>query len=402
MAAPTISLAPPAISMHHDPTFFQILTTNEAEDNNSGYIQVYARYDDEYHPSTWPENFIVELEPNYGNENKATIGIHRLLKFLIDLPTTNSLTQATIASGKLGRNSGEIQLRFQDQFGSPKIIQDPLQNSPWYKVVNGATRNWNGFAGKYSASVILLNSWVSFRRSVTRNKWSKEILKNQPEYLSFYVPTLATASISFTANILLKNGTLVPGVGLGSANLVKGCNWVSTSFHSFNLHVLYPTAVKYYLEIKYGATLLGTITYHVLQNEPDNPIYILMETGTGGVEVLRVAGKKTYEHEVSSVEYEKAVWLGTSQQQGTIHKDFKQGQPRIKCNSGYFQREYIEHLTQLLYSRIWLIDMVRNKFYAYNVVTSSVKESDDNDELHNLEFTIDQGWKSNTASTFNQ
>jgi hypothetical protein len=386
---PSIDLYPPDINFNQDPMFLQF-STSSTEENLSGYVQVHAKYDDE--GST--EHFLVELEPNYGFDGSAVVNLSGLMPFRMSPPADNSILAGAIQSGLLGRVSGELRASYADQYGTPKVIQS-ITAGAWVKVVDGASEYWNGFNGRTEAAV-LLNSLSSYRRSSTKNSIIKEIMPGQPEYISFYAAS--ATSITITANILTADGTLHANHACGTVSLVKGCNWVSVNLQQLGILTAYPTAVKYRLNITGG----WVITYQIITNEPEYNIFLLMDTGTGGVETVKVAGQKEYSTTTSSIEVERMMWLGSSHRDGLIDRIHKQGQKEIKCNSGYYTREYVEHLAQLLYGRIWLIDTVRHKFLAYNTISTEITESADNSDLYNCEFTIQQAWKSYNHSTFNQ
>ena len=404
----TATIYPPAINFDKDPMIFEMETSLKTgspgsieftEDNLSGYLQVYATYDDENNAT---EHFIVELEPNYNTLNgKTAADLRNLMNFKMSPPADTSILASGKAAHALGRVSGRMKVVFGDQFGAPKLIEDPLTVGSWFKVVAGASKYWNGFSGKYSQNIIMLNSLVSFRRRATNNIIVKDIMAGQPEYVSFYCPA-AAQTLTITANVLLDDGTLNSNVSLGTVSLPLGVSAVRCNLEQLGILTTYPTAVKYKLIFKSGATQIGSITYQIIRNEPENNIFVLMETGTGGVETVRVSGKNEYGQKVSYVEFERPIWLGSNFRDGLIDKTFTQGQAEIRCNSGYVQREYAEHLAQLAYGRVWLIDTVRKKFLAYNVTNTSIKESEDGSDLHNVEFTIEQAWKSFSSSSFNQ
>jgi hypothetical protein len=391
--AVTLTISPAPVVFNQDPMFLQFSTSETTQVNHSGYVQIYATYDDENNAT---EYFIVELEPSFDPNHLATLNLANLIGLETATPSNNTIGNASITVGELGRSSGQIQARFGEAYGHPKIIQEPLSLSAWISVVRGGTEYWQGFSGIESQSVYLLNSLRTFRNK--KEEIVKEIYHDQPEYVSFYAK--AASTVVMTATIQLRDGTTQTML-LPDASISKGCSYVGISPDQIGILAAHPTAVKYRV-LFFSGVLLGYITYSLLQNEPENNIYLLMETGTGGVETIKVAGKNQYSAEVSYNQHERAVWLGTNHTHGTISHSNKRGQKIIKCNSGFYSREYCDHLEQLLYGKVWLIDKVRKKFLAYNVTDTSLKTSDDDDELYYIEFTIEQAWKSTSHNTFNQ
>ncbi len=399
---PTINTAPPVISFNKDPMIFQAETTRKSgsagayewtEENLSGYLQVFfVDVDDN-------ESFLAELNPSYNNiDGKYAVNLGNLAPLVVEPPTDESINDFVYDGLRSVRSAGAIYVKYGDQFGIPKLIEDPLTVSAYYQVIAGSTKYWNGLAGRYADPIVLLHSWKSYRRRANFNQFYKQVLSTQPEYISVYIQDL-NQSLVLNVRVYKSDDTFVD-ITMPSITLSRGVTHVPTDMARLGISSV-PLAQSYRIGINSNPSL-GYLYHSIIDQEPDNVLYMLMDNGCGGVETVRLQGQKTFGHEVSYVEHERPVFVGSNFRDGQIDQEFKSGVPTIGANSGYFDREYIEHISQLLYGKVWLIDTVRSKFLRYRVTSTSVQESDDSDDLYNLKLTFAQGWRDHSSNTFNQ
>lgn len=398
----TITTAPPAKNFNHDPMILEVETARKTlvgdayewtEPNLSGYLQVWGIRNDA------SEYFIVELNPNYNTaDGKYAVNLARFLPLIMEPPPDSTVLSFTFDYGLLANASGKIKVLFGEQFGEPKMIEETLTESAHYEVVEGSTKYWNGFYGKYSQDLILLHSWKTFKRDVLFNQFYKEVLKDQLEYICIYCSS-ESESVTINVRVYPTTGGVVD-YDLDPINIVRGVNYVRV-----DPFVLGVTAVANYGQYRLSLNAdpqYGYLYYSVLDQEPEDAMYFLMDNGIGGLEVIRFQGKKTNRHETSFTEHERPVWVGDDFRKGQIQQEFKTGFPVIEANSGYYDREFIEHICQIMYGNVWFIDLVRGKFLRYRVISTSEKESDTHEDLYNLQVTFAQGWRDKSNNTFNQ
>lgn len=419
--ATNITLAPPQTNFLSDPMFIEIETDRKNaapgggftfnEVNLSCYMQIEVYFDNEWGVGVVPNHFLTELEPNYNNaDGKCTVDLKNLIPLSITPPPDESIPPQISAipfsfkSGLLGKSSGAIIVKFADQFGNPKIVENSLNVSPPYKVVYGSSRFWQGFSTLHNRNLILLNSFRSFERNIN-NIIVKEIFLNQPEYLSFY--SRVDTTLNLFANVTLEDGTMVPDVAL-TANPItikKGCNYVGVSLSQTRITYLHPTAKKYTLKFTspdQSVQNMPQVQYSIMKHETMNLMYLLFDTGIGGVETLPIYGRIKKSNEVQSAQNEKQAWKGTNFRDGVISSSFRNGKQVIECNSGYNTPDYIEHISQILYSEfVWLIDTARRKFIRVQVTSSEADIKDSASDLHNLKFTIKDAFRSYSHNSFN-
>ena len=254
-------------------------------------------------------------------------------------------------------------------------------------TIVGQSKYWNGFP---LSGDVLLHSMFTVRRS-TSNAIIKEVLLDSPEYISIYSPAGGTASMSIKVYDHLGAVTTIAK----TAPLVEGCNYIGVS--PIQLGVSAVANAKFY-----NIEVLGSVLRYVIAaGEPKDQIYILYETGAGGVETLRVSGNKTRKIKAEGSVLQKVRWAGDNQRNGLIVESTKSVTPQIRCNSGYYSPEYIEHLAQLICGKVWLINRTRKTFERYYIDESSLDLDTSNDDLHTIDFTITQGWTDSIANTFN-
>lgn len=395
---PTITTAPPSINFNNDPMIFEVETANKtgagpyewSEDNLSGYMQVW------FNDNLNVDSFITELNPNYNTaDGKTAVNLVRLAPLDLLPPPDSALLESDVTSGRIIEASGSLVVKYGDQYGIPKEIEDPLAQSAFYQVVYGSSKYWNGFTDKYSDTVILLHSWRNFKRSVNFNQFYKEVTQEQPEYIGVFCQD-ESASVDITIRVYKSDGGTTD-LTTKTITALRGVNWINVKPSLLGVFGV-TDGVSY----RIGNLTMGYLYYAMLESEPADSLYLLMDNGCGIFETIRMQGKIDFSHEVSFVEQEKAVWIGSNFREGRISQHFKSGVPTIEANSGYYSREYIEHISQLLYGKVWLIDTVRNKFLAHRVTSSKITESDTHTDLFNIKIEVAQGWRDYSSNTFNQ
>lgn len=398
---PTIEIQPKSLNLSKDPIFISIKTDKFtgtppyewSEDNLSCYMQLWKVGDPD-------DIFVCEINPSYSRYTaEAVTDLTALSSLSPSVPSHDSISIFSIQSGEANAAYGEYYIKYADRFGSPAEVDSTLSTTPTFAVIYGASKYWAGF-GKQSdiQTDYLLHTQLSFRDNILLPRWKKEIKKDSPEYVYYYANAAKNMPLGLT--ILYTDGTTT-GHPLSPVAIVKGVNWIDLSYKSIDIDA----------KISSGKTLLGyninfndasaEMQYVLYDHEDDYDLYLLMSNGIGGCEVIRMNGRKTFGVQTSGQSYRRSRWIDSNFQDGLIDNLLTEGYPTIKCNSGYYAREYIEHLEQLLYGQVWLIDRTRKRFLKYVVTSKSVVSAEDGSDLHAINIDIHQAWHDQSSTTFN-
>lgn len=394
---PSISLAPPTYNFLFDPIWIGIETSNKSAAPGGGFEWTLPNLS--LLVEVWYVNedgvgrLITNLETTYNPATGDTkIDLSRLLPLDIAPPPDSVIGSASVEYGRILGMYGAIYLKLREAYGIPKELSGTTQTTADFYIVYGSSRYHNG-PDKGPAN-ILLHSYYSFRRKQTRNVFYKEVTRDQPEIICIW--SKAGGSISLNKTVR-KTGNVLEA-GTVPVTLQKGVNYIAAS--PTQLGITGTDVIGYTIGLGSFSPYQG-INYVLRQNEPDDQLFLLMDNGCGGLETIRVSGNKSFDVDVEFEKFERPRIPGDDFRKGNVDTTIKRGADRIQCNTGYYSRDYIEHIRQLAMGKVWLIDMVRKKYNRYIVTSGSIKVSESQADLFAFDFTIEQAWRSHSFSSFN-
>lgn len=387
----TIQIAPPSLAFADDVLHFELLGTSftgtedpyePTEDNLSCYVQVWKK-------GTIEDEFLVELRAPFSLKNKrAFFDLSSALRLTTPPPNSGTL-QGNIAVTTPGGDATYYLLHGQ-MFGSPALPESSLTQSSDYHVISGATRYLQGLP---TANVHYLHSMVSS----SGKRIIKEVTRDEPGLAYFYCKNAETCAV----NVRLEYSVGFENVDLGTFNFFAGSincltvGWQQLRVEQFMIGSV--SNLRYYI-VQF--TIDGT-TYerycHLDLRSPDNERYIAYSNGIGGVEILRCFGDETISTSVTKSAFVRPRTASPNYRTGSIGTLSSGGHDIYEVNTGYYSRDYIMHLRQLLVASAWLVDRDRGDYYAISILDDDLDIVSDGDDRYSLTIR----YRTDEVPTFN-
>lgn len=183
-------------------------------------------------------------------------------------------------------------------------------------------------------------------------------------------------------------------------NSEVGINYVPVGWNQLDLdtNITTPSGAKpeYYtvsLTDSGDPTGIGMTMFFQLHECQPYTRYILMETGLGGMETIPLFGKHSYAVESSRETTRITTTPLSNSETGTYANFNRQTNRVITSRTGYYTKNYIDLLSQLLCGELWEIDIIGDRFLKIAADQQSFRELYKEDEdLYALEFRYRQGW----------
>jgi hypothetical protein len=392
---PNITLAPKQQNFSKDPIWVEIEGSlfsaapgggfQPTVDNLSLYVQIWATSDD---PAITAMELIAELSLPYSRKNKKVeFNLANMLNVYPTPPQDNALTYLNYGSVQPNLSdiawgpTKKIQIKYNDMYGAPAELPLTLIDSDIYTYIYGSSPYWYGFGPDPNAKKALLHSYVA-KNGLTA---IKEIRREQPEFMYVYSPTAST--LNFSIEVVFTDGTAANVVTFGRL-IPAGISWHAIGIDQNTLTLTAdPTkTVNLYIINVVG---LGSIVYQLDDHTTEYDEYIIYDNGLGGCETLRCSGRHQTAYSVDKEIFTRAISRGTNFRRGIKGIVSATGQDAMILNTGYYEKEYIQHIRQVIIGEAWYIDQRRRSFEHVIVKDASIKPVDRSEDLFYVQFTIE-------------
>lgn len=353
------------------------------QDNLSALLKVFKAIDEEENTEE------VTLNGTYDQEGNAPFNLSDIFDLKPGLPTTASIDyNASYPFGVATASFVKYYLRYADKFGTPAVAQGLLKSNEYYALYGGSPGDSEGSLFGFG-----FNSYVLHSYQTAGVAYRKPVSPRQPDY-AYIFTTIQLTDYKVKAVAYYDDGTQADIAVSTTPFTLQAYKIYWFPSGPFQLGLDDPPGkqlVAYdWILINDAETSLGnpTIQYSVdCDCHPWN-LYLLFSNGVGGCESINIRGKTALNYESSRDNLQLLRSSDFSDQDGEFAHFNQSGQQVWRCNTGYYEKEYIEHLRQLLLAEAWIIDTDKEKFVRVNVDSNSLRIREDDQELFFLEFNI--------------
>ncbi len=337
-----------------------------------------------------PDIFHARLSAPYRSSGRMTVDLSDL--FEMDIPLPNSSL-----SGSQKHHYGtyrRYKIIHGDRYGDPPITQGN-QTSDEFTIVRGSSPEFNGFGPDVVSEA---TPWYLCHSYMIRDhdgfKQVRPVVAPDQTIL-LYIYCNAGITINYTVDIETSSG--LSDQANGSINAIIGLSNAHLSLNDFGS--AFENIIGFDITLE-GGGKQQTISFIVDDAVNDYARIFLYENGCGGMETIRLAGRHERGVQVSAQNINTVVWSGFNHAIGQYSGGKRSGNHTLIMNTGYYPREYIQHLEQIMYSDLWYWDDVLNKFYRYTIEQTNMKIHDDQAGKYNLSIPIRPAWERTSANQF--
>lgn len=331
----------------------------------------------------------------YDRNRRAAFNLRGAFDWLeAGLPSSGSIEPnvgSTLLNAAPANTVAKARLRYADRFGSGAPKAEAMLPTAFFYVIAGAIAGDAAGGFPYGASFFFLHNYrrrdgVAFRKPIARE---------QPDWLYFFSKNTATFSVSFT--IAWSNGTTTtytPAAGPGYSIEANSARWIQCGFEQCKLGSVAPPSpgleIVGYSPILTVSGLHAPVIAHfdVVADWHPWQLFLLMETGLGGMESVYLRGKSEWKYTADREEYERSPSAENNLQLGERDTYLASARHVVEASTGWQQAHYIEHLRQILLGKTWIIDQVNNRFIRVIVETKTLDVKADDQDLFSLSITL--------------
>lgn len=263
---------------------------------------------------------------------------------------------------------------------------------PYYMLYGGLSAlSNNTFSTALSSPIVCHNYNPTLESAVP-----KEVGINQPDWVYLWVD-LEIPNAYVSTKIYWSDGTstdYTPSHASPATLLGNTLYWFQSGYRQMRLHEATPPEANLSI-IGYDWLLLNaddevvrSIHFIVECECPPNELYILFDTGLGGMETLRVKGHLTTGYEVQRSTFRVTKYAGYTPADGEVSYFNQRGVAVYQCATGWYDARYIQHLRQMLLADCWLVDVRNNRFVKIIITEDSIRDTSTDSDLFGFEFSF--------------
>lgn len=374
----TVITAPKEANYNLDPIHFVVETDmidgdgDSSQPNLSMYVQIFDN-----------GTMISELNVPFDRYSKrAYIDLGGLMDLRASLPTDDAIE--SYGSGGANYSLTKLSINYAEMYGDPVAIPATLDSSPEYYIIHGGTPYWYGL-GPNPAVNKVLHSYISR----TGRFAVKELRVNQPEWVYYF---MVSGSVTVEWTIQYTDGTddsgFAPSAPVAAAGAISYVNVGYTATGA--AAAADPDKSVHLYTVNIGGAGDNTVLYyHIDDHDTEHDEYLCYDNGIGGIEVLRCSGRHETGVDVRKETYLKARVQGSNYRDGMTGTSIAVGAQQMVLNTGYYSKEYIEHLAQIIMGECWYIDRARTKIVHVTVKDRNTRLVNAADDLHAMTVTIE-------------
>lgn len=327
--------------------------------NLSSFVQLYERVG-----ANW--SLIASLQAPYSSAQKlALYNLHSLLTFrpLADhLPTyvPNTTFDKGIAAGMVK----EIRIDYADRYGFPPEA-DPMITAPSKYVVYGG-RRIRSFAPEFGP-IFVAHNYARIGAP------AKRVTQTQPDWIYAYSTEAQTVSIEVEVYHMPNNHHTFD---LGDHMLEPyKMHWFESGFTQLDLRQRLLDLDITGLPTGYHFTIIKggerhTVKYELDIDHPWN-VYIAHFNGMGGIETMRLSGKRDPSFTPEASTARKVRFPGIEPKGGEYEAYSQRIRETLKASTGWMNEYEFSHLRQLYLEECWVVD---TENYRYLKVIPDAQE----------------------------
>lgn len=332
------------------------------------YLELYDKDAD-------PDALIAAIRGSYNfNTKRAKFDLGDLADLSAELPTEASLTGTPIASGMAANSVKLVYFKYGDSYGTPPEPESPLSQGDDFYLITGRRSYLNNpdtlIPYDPTNPVIILHSWQG----------SKTVTEDQPDYLYFYSQEAMTVNIFI--ELLFEDGTTSSSLADSIATEANKVYWIQAGISQLNIDQ--ESLFGYTLRLqKAGSVNSRERSYEIDRVCQDFGIFLLYETGLGGMETIHLKGKAEQRYQTESELFTNS--------QGEKSLNRPSGNMVLRANSGYYARHELDTLQQILHSpKVYLIS--DDKFIPHVITNDRIRTAQDDEELLSIQLDIEPAW----------
>lgn len=376
---------------------------------------------------TTAENLRAELEvwSDSGNPNtdKSLLKIHAPYDFSTSeakfnlqdgfsglkshLPPASSIppTDTPASAHAWGLATDAVQkfyFRYADKFGTSPVAQ-AMKKSPQSYLAQLGSRS--GDSPSLGTVPQLAHNWRRFDGKT----WWKPVSDQQPDFV--YWRAIVGGNFTPVVHLWWSNGGETNYTPFDTPLALEEGKFYffATGFRQLKLQLAPPPATGAYI-VRYrvgivpgdaeGTWYLAPL-YEVKVENSDWGIYLLYETGLGGMETVWLRGKSTSGYEVSGIEAQQFRDIGWTVEKGDFDNYAQSGRQIWEVSTGFNDDSvYLEGLRQLPLAKCWMADLRERRWKRVIVEAKKIEGvAEDDRDLHEMTFTVRAAWQD---ESFNQ
>lgn len=312
------------------------------------------------------------------NTKRCIFDIQSAFEDIIPVPPDPSVTVITTATSSFRR----YYLRYADRHGTPPQSEIRHKSPDLTALAGGTTSGTRTAFFQANAALLALHNW----KTPNDEPFVKPITKTQPDWLFFTAiadePNLTwTVRIHYAAGYrddFTTNAAFSCAAGevkclpigftqLGLQNYVIPQAFDTSFVSGYEISIRRPNEVP---------LLTATYTLEILPH-PWN-LYLVFDNGLGGIESVRLKGKKqiNYASDMSNIE----------KSDGSLSVAFATVIETYDVSTGWYEYAYLQSLRQLLLGNAWVFDPKINELVAIIPEKQSFEFIEDDNDLHALQF----------------
>ena len=357
------------------------------QSNLSGVLKVFKEVDNE------ETTEVVTLNGTYDQDGELPFNLADVFDLKPGLPSSASIDyNASYPFGVASEAFIKYYLRYADKYGIPATAEGLLKSSEYYAIYGGSPGDSDETLFGFTLGQYVLHS---YRTSGT--EYRKPISPYQPDWVYVFTKNVLT-DYKVKAVAYYDDGTQADvAVSLTPFTLDQyKVYWFPSGPLQMGLisEVATPTdkelvAYDWILISDDESSLVNPTVQYAIDCDchPWN-LYLLFANGLGGCESINLRGKSILNYQANRSNFQTLRGQGFSDEDGEFSHFNQSGQQTWRCNTGYYEKEYIEHLRQLLMAEAWIVDRAKDKFVRVNIDTNSFKIREDDQDLFFLEFDM--------------
>jgi hypothetical protein len=264
-------------------------------------------------------------------------------------------------------------------------------NGPYYMLYGGKSATSNNTFSAALASPIVCHNYNPTLGSIV----PKEVSTNQPDWVYLWID-LSISNAYVSAKIYWSDGSTsdyTPSHSNQDTLSAHTLYWFQAGYTQMRL-VDAPNPeqleiVAYDWQLRDGDDeLLCSVNFKVDCNCLPNELYLLFDTGLGGMETVRIAGHLKQGYEVQRENFQRTRYKDYNLREGELSYFNQKGIQQYQCATGWYEARYIQHLRQLLLAECWWADYQNNRFIKIQIDTDSIQDVNTDKDLFGFEFTF--------------
>lgn len=328
---------------------------------------------------------VARLKSGFDADGRTEVNFAGLLDEPLGVPP--GFTLGSLQTYAAFRPVGTVEyfFRYADSYGRPPQ-PETLAKSGTFVVVPGGSEGrsplrW-GTVGNYQLCHAYLKEDDSY--------FAKPISLNQPDWCYFF--SNGAGSVTPFITVFYQDGTnerfQVPGSstqGTGLGLWAFPCGPIQIGIEQAPSWST-KNAVRYRFELE-GSDMV--INYQILPDCHPWETFLAYENGAGGIESVVFRGKSVEGYAAQGQGFRRATTRLQTAERGAVASYNNEGRRVLRLRSGYLDRDYINHLRQILIGRVWLCDTNRRQMVAVTVTNSNLSLTEDDNDLHSVEITVE-------------